>query len=255
MGSTLWLRTCTAWSIMSLRPVLVLCACAVPLLACHRSPEPKSSASVSSADSPAVTEATERLDAAIAVLGKVGDKIPPAIAKRASCVVVIPDMVKGGLIVGARHGEGFATCRTATGWSAPAPVSISGASVGAQVGVESVDLVMLVNEEGKKKLLRSKLVLGADTSVAAGPVGKGREAGTTEAFKAELLSYSSARGLFAGAELSGATLQQDTDATSALYGAAPPDVHTLLSGEAPVPPRSRAFIDAVRDTIRRREAS
>lgn len=218
-------------------------------------PEPKSSASVSSAESPAFTDVAKRLDSAVAVLGKVGDKIPSAIAKRASCVVVIPDMVKGGLIVGARHGEGFATCRTAAGWSAPAPVVISGGSFGPQVGLEAVDLVMLVNEEGKRKLLRSKLVLGADTSVAAGPVGKGREAATTDAFKAELLSYSSSRGLFAGAELSGASLDQDTDAAGALYGTTRPDVRTLLSGEAPVPPRSRAFVDAVRDMIHRRETA
>jgi SH3 domain-containing YSC84-like protein 1 len=234
---------------MGVRTVLVLFA--LPLIACSRSPDAKSSASVSSADSPAVTTAMEKLDDAASVVRRAEDKLPPDVAKRARCVVVIPNMLKGGLVVGARHGDGFATCRTASGWSAPAPIVISGGSVGALAGLASVDVVMVVvGDEGRKKLLRSKLNLGADASVAAGPVGRGREAATDQALKAEFLSYSWSRGLFAGVELNGAVLEQNEELTRALYGG-PRQLGTLLSGDAQIPPRAQPFVDAVRETIHR----
>jgi lipid-binding SYLF domain-containing protein len=235
---------------MRVRSALVLIA--LPLIACSHEQEPKSSASVSSADSANVADSMARLDNAISVVAKVGEKLPAEVARNATCVVVVPEMLKGGLVVGARQGKGFATCRTASGWSAPAPIDVSGGSFGAQIGLESVDLVMVVmNDDGRRKLLRSKLTLGADASVAAGPVGRGRAAETDQAMKAEMLSYTASRGLFAGAELNGAVIDQDADTTSALYGGSRP-VSTLLSGDVKIPPKAQPFVDAVRDMIKRR---
>jgi len=221
------------------------------------SSSPRTEAASPGADySKAHVEVMDRLDDAAKLLDEFREKLPKAVTKQARCIVVVPAMVRGGFIVGARHGEGFATCRApdtsdqAT-WSAPAPISVSGGSAGAQIGVESVDVLMLVqSDEGMKKLLRSKFELGADVSASAGPVGRGREAATDATMKAEVLSYTRSRGLFAGAELGGAVVKQDDDATRALYGASGPDFRTLLAGSvAPPDVASRRFVQVVRETM------
>jgi lipid-binding SYLF domain-containing protein len=230
--------------------IFALVASVAPAISsCAGSQEPKSAASVSSADAAARADTLDRLDDAATLVTEFREKLPPTVAKGARCIAIVPAMVKGGLILGARHGEGFVTCRGAAGWSAPAPISVSGGGAGLQVGVQSVDLLMLVmSEEGMKKLLHAKFALGADVSVSAGPVGRGREADTDTALKAEVLSYSRSRGLFAGAEVSGAVIEQDAEATRALYGTQL-EFRALLNGEVPVPARAKQLMDAIRETF------
>jgi lipid-binding SYLF domain-containing protein len=154
-------------------------------------------------------------------------------------------MVKGGLIFGAKGGKGVATCRTANGWSAPAFITISGGSWGLQIGVEAVDVVLIIqNEKGMQKLLESNFQIGGDASAAAGPVGRHAEAGTDWKMDTEILTYSRAKGVFAGLTLEGASIRQDTDSRHAMYG----DVTTraLLLGEVPVPDAARPFLAEVR---------
>jgi lipid-binding SYLF domain-containing protein len=229
-------------------------ALALSVTACSRSSSVQSQTSVTSADAEARAEAQQRLEDAAAVLAKVRSELPAKVATRARCVAVVPGMLKGGFVVGARSGKGFATCRTATGtWSAPAPISVSGGSFGAQIGVASLDVVMVItSDRGMRSLERAKLALGGDVSVAAGPVGKGkgRAAETDPALEAEVLSYSFARGLFAGAELNGAVIEQDAATTAALYGTPkPPELRTLVEGEVPPPPAAQHFLEAVRETF------
>jgi lipid-binding SYLF domain-containing protein len=145
--------------------------------------------------------------------------IPDKVFASAKCVAVIPSMVKGGFVFGAEHGRGVATCRTDKGaWSAPAFFVITGGSWGAQIGVESSDLVLLImNDRGMQDLLSSKFKLGANGAVAAGPVGRDAEASTDWKMKAEVLTYSRTRGLFAGLTLDGAVIKADESSTVALY--------------------------------------
>jgi len=192
----------------------------------------------------------KRIDAAANVLEEVmgaPDKgIPKEVLESAKCVAVVPSMIKGGFIVGARYGKGVATCRTSNGWSAPAPISIAGGSWGLQFGGEAVDLVMLVmNDRGMEHLLSSKFKLGAEASVAAGPVGRQAEANTDWKMRSEVLSYSRSRGVFAGLELNGAVVKQDDDDTSKLYGK---DVSfkSILTGQIPPPQGSERFLATVR---------
>jgi lipid-binding SYLF domain-containing protein len=161
---------------------------------------------------------------------------------RARCVAVIPSLVRAGLIVGGRHGDGIVSCRTGSGWSPPAFISISGGSAGLQVGVESSDVVMLVmTDRAKAQLFRSDFAIGADASAAAGPVGEAAQAGTDPEMKAEILSYARSRGLFAGAELSGTVVKQDMDALVATYGESP-DLHAILAGEVATPKEAAPFV-------------
>lgn len=162
--------------------------------------------------------------------------------QRARCVAVIPSLVRAGVIVGGRHGEGVVSCRTASGWSAPAFISVSGGSAGLQFGVESSDVVMLVmTDRAKSQLFRSDFAVGADASASAGPIGEAAQASTDTDMKAEILSYARSRGLFAGAELSGAVVKQDVDAIAATYGDAQ-DVHAILGGEVAAPKEAVAFL-------------
>ena len=161
-------------------------------------------------------DATERLDNATNVLHEImgmPDKgIPEEVLEHAKCVAVIPHMVKGGFVFGGKGGKGVATCRTATGWSAPAFITISGGSWGLQIGVEAVDVVLIIqNEKGMQKLLESNFHVGADASAAAGPVGRHAEAGTDWKMDTEILTYSRAKGAFAGPTLEGASIRQDND--------------------------------------------
>jgi lipid-binding SYLF domain-containing protein len=171
--------------------------------------------------------------------------IPREILESARCVAVIPSMIKGGFVLGARYGKGVATCRTKAGWSAPAPLTIAGGSWGLQFGAEAVDVVMLVmNDKGMQNLLASKFKLGAEGSVAAGPVGRQAEANTDWKMRAEVLTYSRARGAFAGLELNGAVIKQDDDDTRVLYGKAVP-FNRILSGAVPAPAGTHRFVATV----------
>jgi lipid-binding SYLF domain-containing protein len=196
------------------------------------------------------SEEVHRLDAAATVLKEImgtPDKgIPQDIMESAKCVAVVPSMLKGGFVVGANYGKGVATCRTATGWSAPAPFRIAGGSVGFQIGGEAVDLVMIVmNDKGMRSLLNSKFKLGADASVAAGPVGRHAEGDTDWKMRAEVLSYSRARGVFAGVALNGAAISQDDDETRVLYGEKVP-FNQILTGSIPPPAGSDNFLATVK---------
>ncbi|MGZ4841895.1 MAG: lipid-binding SYLF domain-containing protein [Candidatus Angelobacter sp.] len=193
--------------------------------------------------------ASSRLESAATVLNEImatPDKgIPSDILGSAKCVAVVPNLLKGGFIVGAAHGRGMATCRTATGWSAPAPLTTTGGSVGLQIGGQAVDLVMVVmNDRGMQALLTNKFKLGADASVAAGPVGRHTEGATDWKLRAEVLTYSRARGLFAGISFNGAVIKQDEDATGELYGRQI-DFKTILTGSVPAPQSAEKFIAAV----------
>lgn len=172
--------------------------------------------------------------------------IPEEILSSARCVAVVPSLLKGGFVFGGAHGKGMATCRTADGWSAPAPFTITGGSFGLQIGVQGVDLVMLImNEKGMQALLASKFKLGADASAAAGPVGRHAEASTDWKMRAEVLTYSRARGLFAGVTINGAAIHQDEDATRELYGRLVP-FKTILTGAVTTPAGGEPFVATVR---------
>ena len=195
-------------------------------------------------------EATNRLDNATSVMHEImgmPDKgIPEEVLEHAKCVAVIPHMVKGGFVFGAEGGKGVATCRTADGWSAPAFITISGGSWGLQIGVEAVDVVMIFqNDNAMQKLLESNFQVGGDASAAAGPVGRHAEAGTDWKLDTEILTYSRAKGAFAGLTLTGASLRQDNDSRRAIYGRKA-TTRALLSGRVPVPPAAEPFLAEVR---------
>ena len=194
-------------------------------------------------------DATDRLDKATTVLHEImamPDKgIPEEVLDHAKCVAVIPHMVKGGFVFGAKGGKGVATCRTAAGWSAPAFITISGGSWGLQIGVEAVDLVMIIqNEKGMQKLLESNFHIGGDASAAAGPVGRHAEAGTDWKMDTEILTYSRAKGAFAGLTLEGASIRQDSDSREAIYGHGV-TTEALLLGKVPVPAVAQPFLAEV----------
>jgi lipid-binding SYLF domain-containing protein len=182
--------------------------------------------------------------------------IPEEVLDHAKCVAVVPHLIKGGFVFGGENGKGVATCRTEKGWSAPAFFAITGGSWGLQIGVEGVDLVLIIqNERGMQRLLSSKFELGADASVAAGPVGRHTSADTDWMLNAEVLTYSRARGIFAGLALNGAAIHSDEDSTRAVYGHAVP-TSTILHGEIPSPAQAQPFLDAVREAKHQsREAS
>jgi SH3 domain-containing YSC84-like protein 1 len=171
--------------------------------------------------------------------------IPSNVLEGAKCVAVIPSMVQVAVALGGNHGKGFVTCRSTNGWSAPAPITITGVSWGSQIGGEAVDLVMVVtNGQGMQRLLSSQMKFGTEASVAAGPVGLHAGTGSDATMKAEVLTYSRARGLFAGTNLNGASVSQDQDDTRALYGS---DISfaQILSGKIPAPEASQPFVEAV----------
>jgi lipid-binding SYLF domain-containing protein len=184
-------------------------------------------------------KAEDRIKAAANVLDEIqaapDQGVPEEVLGSAECVAIVPSMLKGGFIVGARYGRGVASCRTPKGWSAPAFFTVQGGSVGLQIGGQAVDLVMLImNQDGMRNLLSSKFKLGADASVAAGPVGRHAAADTDWKLRAQVLSYSRARGAFAGLELSGAAIKQDKDSTREFYGRMVP-FKTALTGTIDAP--------------------
>ena len=191
------------------------------------------------ADPDEENKAEDRIKAAANVLDEIQSApdqgVPEEVLGSAECVAIVPSMLKGGFIVGARYGRGVASCRTPKGWSAPAFFTVQGGSVGLQIGGQAVDLVMLImNQDGMKNLLSSKFKLGADASVAAGPVGRHAAADTDWKLRAQVLSYSRARGAFAGLELSGAAIKQDKDSTREFYGRMVP-FKTALTGTIDAP--------------------
>jgi len=172
--------------------------------------------------------------------------IPDKVMDNAKCIAVVPSMVKIAVGFGGQHGKGVATCRTAKGWSAPAPLTITGGSWGLQLGGQAIDLVMVVtNDQGMQHLLSSKFKLGADASAAAGPVGRDATADTDVKMRAEVLTYSRARGIFAGTDLSGAAITQDKDETTLLYGKMLP-FESILGGKVTPPRGSEPFLTAVK---------
>ncbi len=197
----------------------------------------------------AETKAADRVQAAAEVLNDIEaapDKgIPEEVLRSAECVAVVPSMLKGGFIVGAKYGRGLASCRSPKGWSAPAFFIVEGGSFGFQIGGQAVDLVMLImNKNGMKHLLSSEFELGADASVAAGPVGRHAEGNTDWKMRAEVLTYSRARGLFAGVSLNGAVIKQDKDSTREFYG------HMVsfpasLQGEVDAPAGANTFLTSL----------
>ena len=195
-------------------------------------------------------DATDRLENATTVVHEImgmPDKgIPEEVLEHAKCIAVVPHMVKGGFIFGGKGGKGVATCRTANGWSSPAFITISGGSWGLQIGLEAVDVVLIIqNEKGMQKLLSSNFQIGGDASAAAGPVGRHAEAGTDWKMDTEILTYSRAKGAFAGLTLEGASIRQDSDSRHAIYGS---NVTTraLLLGKVAAPSAVQPFLAEIR---------
>jgi lipid-binding SYLF domain-containing protein len=193
----------------------------------------------------------ERINEAAQVLREihaVPDKdIPQELWQRAACAIVIPDLKKAAFIVGGEYGKGLMSCRRGGAWSAPVFMELEKGSWGLQIGAQEIDLVLLVmNTKGIDKLLGNKVQLGAEASVAAGPVGRDARAGTDAQMKAEILSYSRTQGLFAGIDISGGVLRPDVSDTEDLYGKGANPRAIVMDGKAKTPPEARPFMDALR---------
>jgi SH3 domain-containing YSC84-like protein 1 len=197
-------------------------------------------------------DVTERLQMASDVLTQMvaaPDKgIPEEVIDNAKCIAVVPHLVKGGFVFGGKHGRGVATCRTADGWSAPAFISVGGGSAGLQIGVEGVDLIMLImNDKGMQHLLSSKFEISGEGSAAAGPVGRHASAGTDWKLDTQMLTYSRSKGLFAGLTLEGAVIQQDNDSSISVYGH-DTSFKSVLQGKVATPEIATEFMKTVRQT-------
>jgi lipid-binding SYLF domain-containing protein len=187
---------------------------------------------------------------AATVFGQIMDTpdkgIPKDLLEKAECVAVFPSVLKAGFIVGGRGGRGVASCRTTSGWSAPAYFNLGGASIGLQIGAQSTDFVMLfMNREGMKSLLSDEFTLGGDASVAAGPVGRQAGASTDLKLNAQILSYSRSKGLFAGLELKGVVIKPDTDDMHDVYGNDVTAKAVLQDNKITAPVAVRAFPTAL----------
>jgi lipid-binding SYLF domain-containing protein len=183
-------------------------------------------------------QAANRVKAASIVLEEIQNApdtgIPDEVMGSAECVAVVPSMLKAGFVFGAQYGRGVASCRTAKGWSDPAFFAVQGGSFGLQIGGQAVDLVMLImNRKGMEHLMSSKFKLGADATVAAGPVGRHAAADTDWKMRAQVLSYSRARGVFAGLELNGAVVKMDRESTLEFYVHIQPVDQTLATANNP----------------------
>ena len=199
----------------------------------------------SSARQDSVARLQSSVEVIQAIMATPDKGIPEEVLNGAKCILVVPNLIKGGFILGGKHGRGVASCRTSEGWSAPAFVSVGGGSAGLQIGVEGVDLVMLVmNDQGFQHLLSSKFELTGEASAAAGPVGRHASAGTDWKMSTEVLTYSRSKGAFAGLTLEGAVVQQDNDSTSAIYGKNV-EFRNILSGKVATPKSADAFMKAV----------
>jgi lipid-binding SYLF domain-containing protein len=206
---------------MSVRLLIVLLACAFTV---H-------------AQSKAAKRLQEAADVFVETMEMADQSVPQDLLNKAHCVVIVPGMKKGAFIVGGKFGRGFAQCRKEGGqdWTAPASVRVEGGSVGFQIGGSETDVIMLVmNEKGKDKLISSKFTIGGDAAAAAGPVGRNTSAQTDAQMRAEILTYSRSRGVFAGVSLDGATLRPDDKANRDLYGSALQN-REILSGSVEPP--------------------
>jgi lipid-binding SYLF domain-containing protein len=191
----------------------------------------------------------DRIDSAKVVLDQImsaqDNTIPMNILHSATCVAVVPGMIKGAFVFGAQYGQGVVTCRTGQGWSAPVFIRMAGGSFGFQIGGQSTDLVLVaVNDQGFQDLLKNKFKIGGDASAAAGPVGRSGQAATDWKMNAELLSYSRNKGLFAGIDLDGTSVSQNLDDTQTYYGA-PQEFKNVLQGHVAVPPGAVPFVKDV----------
>ena len=187
-----------------------------------------------------------RIDSAKIVLDQImaaqDSSIPMNILEQATCVAVVPGMIKGAFVFGAQYGQGVVTCRTGKGWSAPVFIRMAGGSWGLQIGGQSTDLVLIaVNDRGLQDLLKNKFKIGGDASAAAGPIGRRTEASTDWKMNAELLSYSRAKGLFAGIDLDGTSVSQNKEDTEIYFGK-PEHFETVLKGNVAVPEGAQAFV-------------
>ena len=190
-----------------------------------------------------------RIDSAKTVVDQIlsaNDRsIPLNILEQATCVAVVPGLIKGAFVFGAQYGQGVVTCRTGHGWSAPVFLRMAGGSFGFQIGGQSTDLVLIaVNDKGLQDLLKNKFKIGADASAAAGPVGRSGQAATDWKMNAELLSYSRNKGIFAGIDLDGTSVSQNREDTELYYGA-PQNFETVLKGDVPVPQGAVEFVRTV----------
>ena len=198
----------------------------------------------------AITPAeTARLNAATRAMQEIRGQVPPEYWTRARCVGVIPELKKAAFIIGGEYGRGVMSCRAGDQWSAPVFMQLAKGSLGFQAGAEQVDVVLLVmNESGAQKMLQNKVNLGADASVAAGPLGRQGQVGTDALLTAEILSYSRAQGLFAGIDLSGGMLRPDEDANKNVYGAGASPRTILASREISAPTQASPFLSALGST-------
>jgi SH3 domain-containing YSC84-like protein 1 len=200
-----------------------------------------------------------RIDSAKVVLDQImganDATVPTDILRSATCVAVVPSMKKGAFFVGGQYGQGVVTCRTGHGWSAPVFIRMAGGSFGLQFGGQATDLILIaVNDRGMQDLLKDKFKIGADASAAAGPVGRAGQASTDWKMSAELLSYSRAKGIFAGIDLDGTSVSQNEEDTQLYYGA-PENFNTVLSGGVPVPPGAVAFVRDVAQDFAKAKAT
>ena len=199
-----------------------------------------------------------RVDAAKLVLDQImganDATIPLNILQQATCVGVVPGLIKGAFVLGAQYGQGVVTSRTGKGWSAPVFIRMAGASIGFQIGGQSTDLILVaVNDRGFQDLLKSKFKIGGDASAAAGPVGRNGSAATDWKMNAELLSYSRNKGLFAGIDLDGTSVSQNSEDTELYYGK-PEKFETVLKGSVEVPPGAVAFVrDVAKNFVRAKQ--
>ncbi len=193
----------------------------------------------------------ERIEAASEVFTEImavpEKSIPNELLQKAECVVIVPSMKKGGFLVGAQYGRGVVTCRSkGRRYGPPSMLQVAGGSIGLQIGGQAVDILMLImNPKGKNFLVRDKFTVGADASAAAGPVGRLAAAETNAAMRAEILTYSRARGLFAGVTLKGSSVKPDNDGNRDLYGREITARQILLEGNAPVPPEASKLLNAL----------
>ena len=190
------------------------------------------------------TNLAQRLDASANVLNEImvdrHKAIPDGIIRRATCVVVFPSTVQVAVLVGAKHGKGFATCRTGSGWSAPAPMDISGGSWGAQLGGEAIDLIILVTDaKGMEQLESGKFRMGVETSVTAGPMG-----GHDMTMNVDAVTYARTRGVFAGMNITGSSITEDEGDARALYGS-PMSLSDILGGKAEPPDSGKILMNTV----------
>jgi lipid-binding SYLF domain-containing protein len=232
---------------------LGLVSAALSVGACSSSSQPQSAADVEKKQS----EEATRLDKSTQLIGEFRQKIPDEVATRARCLVIVPGLAKGGLIVGAEGGKGFATCASGGAWSNPAPITMGGGTVGAQVGYQSSDvLAVVVSDAAAQSLEAGNFKIGVSASAAAGPTSAGTSATGDVGVKSDILTYATSAGLFAGATLNGMTVSSDDKATTALYGQQA-DLASILERRVTLPqtPPVQRFLGALSNAFPPRAVS